>query len=165
MCENPSFCYYAKCHQQIISLTPAVPLTAPARFLAYFFSVECIFFIDADNVPVRDADVPRQQKIWRKIWRKKNTSIRLLMTNAYLILSLVIKQKLDRLWKHYRKVINPWNQSTHRPHAQNIAETCQKYFQSFIANEILSLDWHNIEKYFNYDFNFIKYLWKYINVW
>ena len=35
--------------------------------------------------------------------------------------------------------------------AQNIAETCQKYFQSFIASEILLQ---------HYNFNFLKYFCK-----
>ena len=45
--------------------------------------------------------------------------------------------------------------------AQNIAETCQKYFQSFIANEILSQYFCQILKDISsqlYNFNFLKYL-------
>ena len=46
---------------------------------------------------------------------------------------------------------------------QNIAETCQKYFQSFIANEILLQHFCQILKNILsqlYNFNFLKYLWK-----
>ena len=47
------------------------------------------------------------------------------------------------------------------PHiAQNIAETYQKYFQSFIANEILSQHFCQILKNISsqlYNFDFLKY--------
>ena len=47
--------------------------------------------------------------------------------------------------------------------AQNIAETCQKYFQSFIAIEILSQHFCQILRNVslqNYNFNFLKYFCK-----
>ena len=47
--------------------------------------------------------------------------------------------------------------------AQNIAETCQKYFQSFIAIEILPQNFcqlfQNISLQ-NYNFNFLEYFYK-----
>ena len=51
--------------------------------------------------------------------------------------------------------------------AQNIAETCQKYFQSFIAIEIVPQNFcglfQNISLQ-NYNFNFLKYFCKQINI-
>ena len=52
--------------------------------------------------------------------------------------------------------------------AHNIAETCQKYFQSFIAIEILSQSFcqklQNISLQ-HYNFNILKYFCKQINIW
>ena len=47
--------------------------------------------------------------------------------------------------------------------AQNIAETCQKYFQSFIAIEILPQHFCQLFQYISlqhYNFNFLKYFCK-----
>ena len=56
---------------------------------------------------------------------------------------------------------NKYRTTTHI--AQNIAETCQKYFQSFIAIEILPQ--HLCQLFQNtlmqhYNFNFVKYFCK-----
>ena len=51
--------------------------------------------------------------------------------------------------------------------AQNIAETCQKYFQSFIAIEILSQYFCQILQNISlqhYNFNILKYFCKQINI-
>ena len=51
--------------------------------------------------------------------------------------------------------------------SQNIAETCQKYFQSFIAIEILSQYFCQILQNISlqhYNFNILKYLSKQINI-
>ena len=48
---------------------------------------------------------------------------------------------------------------------QNIAETCQKYFQSFIVTEIFSQYFFQILQNIssqNYNFNFMEYFWKQI---
>ena len=52
-------------------------------------------------------------------------------------------------------------ESTHI--AQNIAETCQKYFQSFIAIEILPQHFRQLFQNISlqhYNFNFLKYFSK-----
>ena len=59
-----------------------------------------------------------------------------------------------------------WN-SVHAHTAQIIAETCQKYFQSFIATRILSQHFYQILKNIlsqHYNVNFLKYFWKQINI-
>ena len=46
--------------------------------------------------------------------------------------------------------------------AQNIAQTCQKYFVSIIENEILSQHFRQILQNISsqhYNFNFLKYFW------
>ena len=51
--------------------------------------------------------------------------------------------------------------------AQNIAETCQKYFQSFIAIEILSQYFCQILQNISlqhYNFNILKYFCEQINI-
>ena len=51
--------------------------------------------------------------------------------------------------------------------AQNIADTCQKYFQFFIATETLSQHFCQILQNISsqiYNFNFLKYFWKQINI-
>ena len=51
--------------------------------------------------------------------------------------------------------------------AQNITETCQKYFQSFIAIEIFSQNFCQILQNISlqhYNFNFLKYFCKQINI-
>ena len=50
---------------------------------------------------------------------------------------------------------------------QNTAEICQKYFQSFIATEIFSQHFFQILRNISsqhYNFNFLKYFWKQINI-
>ena len=72
----------------------------------------------------------------------------------------IFKQNFPQ--KFYPCIMNFWNHwnGTKKTHgssyiAQNIAETCQKYFQFFIANQILQ----NISSQL-YNFNFLKYFWK-----
>ena len=51
--------------------------------------------------------------------------------------------------------------------AQNIAETCQKYFQSFIAIEIFSQYFCQVLQNISlqdYNFNILKYFCKSINI-
>ena len=51
--------------------------------------------------------------------------------------------------------------------AQNIAGTCQKYFQYFITTEILSQNFSQIFQNIlsqHCNFNFLKYFWKQINI-
>ena len=52
--------------------------------------------------------------------------------------------------------------------AQNIAEKFQEYFQYLIAIEILSQNVCKILQIISsqhYNFNFLKYFWKQINIW
>ena len=51
--------------------------------------------------------------------------------------------------------------------AQNIAERCQEYFLYFIAIEILSQNFWQILQNISsqhYNFNFLKYFWKQMNI-
>ena len=70
-------------------------------------------------------------------------------------------------FKPYVRTINA-RKSNHTPQiAQNTAETCQKYFQSFIAIEILSQYFRQILENISlqhYNFNILKYFCKQINI-
>ena len=66
-------------------------------------------------------------------------------------------------WIYLFQMIQSW--VTHI--AQNIAETCQKQFQSFSATEIFSQNFFQIlqnKLSEHYSFNFLKYFWKQINI-
>ena len=99
--------------------------------------------------------------------KKIETFLPLQWKNFFKNLLAFLTRNTDFCFHFYFRIPNSSKIYVSSHIAQNIAETCQKYFQSFIATEIFSQHFFQILQNISsqhYNFNFLKYFWKQINI-